>query len=532
MARRALLSVYDKEGLVELGRGLVRLGWELISTGGTAARLAEAGVPVRDIAAVTGFPEILDGRVKTLHPAVFGGILARRDVAAHREQLAAHGLETIDLVVSNLYPFRATVGRPGVTLDDALENIDIGGVSLIRAAAKNHRDVLIATDPREYGAVLEAIERGEEGEELRYRLACAAFAHTAAYDAVVSTWLAGRVGRGPRDLPDQLVLYFEKALALSYGENPHQPAAMYREPFVGAGALAGAQQLQGKPLSFNNLNDAEGALAAVREFRGPAAVAVKHATPCGVAIAETVAEACNKAHDADPVSIYGGILAVNRTLDGEAAEALRSIHLDVLVAPGYTEEALRILVRKPALRVLTTGEGQMFEAAGAAGAAGAGGAGGGSSGGGYDLRRIGGGLLVQLPDVVAEDPGSWQAATKRTPTAEELQELAFAWRVVKHVRSNAIVLARHGATIGIGGGQTNRVESARIAVNQAGARARGSVLASDAFIPFPDTIEVAATAGIAAVVQPGGSIRDADVIEAADQVGLAMVFTGVRHLRH
>jgi len=514
LPKTALLSVYDKTGLAEFGGGLVSMGWQLVSTGGTARALSGAGIPVTDVSEVTGFPEIMDGRVKTLHPAIFGGILARRGDARHMEQLAGHGLREIGLVAVNLYPFRATVERPGVTLDEAVENVDIGGPSMIRAAAKNYRDVLVVTDPGSYDAVLAALRAGADGEDFRYRLACAAFAHTAAYDAVIAGWFGGRIGAGPETMPQRLVLYLDKLADLTYGENPHQAAALYREPFAARGLLATARQLQGKPLSFNNLNDAQGAVEAVREFAVPAAVAVKHATPCGVGIGETLAEACQKAHDADPVSIYGGILAVNRNLDGDAAEVLRRIHLDLLVAPGYEPAAGAVLARKTSLRVLELG--------------------GPAAGNTYDVKRIGGGLLLQTPDAAAaaEDPAAWKVAGKRRPSEAELAELAFAWKAVKHVRSNAIVLARRGMTVGIGGGQTNRVEAARIAVRQAGEHARGSVLASDAYIPFPDTVEVAAAAGVAAIVQPGGSIRDEEAVAAADAADIAMVFTGTRHLRH
>jgi len=516
-SKRALLSVYDKNGLVELGQGLAQAGWELVSTGGTARTLREAGVPVTEVERVTGFPEMLDGRVKTLHPVLFGGILGRRDDPEHREQLRQHGIGWIDLVVSNLYPFRETVDRPDVTLELAIENIDIGGPSLIRAAAKNYRDVLIVVDPAEYPVVLQAIRDGAVTDDLRYRLAWQAFAHTAAYDAAISTWLGGRINQGPAALPDKLVLYFEKSQALSYGENPHQRAAAYRDPFYHAGLLGGMRQLQGKPLSFNNLNDAQGAVSAVAEFSRPAAVAVKHATPCGAGLADTVAEACRRAHDADPVSIYGGILAVNGTFDEAAAAALRRVHLDVLVAPEYTPEALTAMARKRDLRVLSTGARMTagYQALGA-----------------YDLKRIGGGLLLQEPDYLDEEPESWRPVTKLHPAPGQLADMELAWRVVKHVRSNAIVIAGGGMTLGIGGGQTNRVESARIAVRAAGDRARGAVLASDAFIPFADTVEVAAEAGISVIVQPGGSIRDQEAIDAAERLGIAMVFTGARHLRH
>ncbi len=409
--------------------------------------------------------------------------------------------------------------RPDVTLDIAAENIDIGGPSMIRAAAKNHAHVIVVTDPADYATVLEALRAGAGSVDasMRYRLACDAFAHTAAYDAAIAEWLGRRIGRTPAERPAKLVLYFEKAQDLSYGENPHQHAAFYREPFAPAGLLAGMAQLQGKPLSFNNLNDAQGAVAAVSEHTGPAAVAVKHATPCGVGTAASLAGACRKAYDADPVSIYGGIVAVNRPFDAEAAEVFRKVHLDVLIAPSYTPEALSVLSRKTNLRLLALGSqpGPGYQAAGD-----------------YDLKRVGGGLLMQVPDYREEDPAEWRVVTKRRPSDGELLDLAFAWKVVKHVRSNAIVLARDGMTIGIGGGQTNRVDSARIAAGQAGEKATGAVLASDAYIPFRDTIDVASAAGVRAVVEPGGSIRDGEAIAAADEAGMAMVFTGVRHLRH
>jgi phosphoribosylaminoimidazolecarboxamide formyltransferase/IMP cyclohydrolase len=520
--KRALLSVYDKTGLAELGQGLAALGWELVSTGGTAKALGTAGISVRELEDYTGFPEMMDGRVKTLHPRVFGGILGRRDDPKHMEQARAHGIQTIDLVVSNLYPFRQTVDRHDVTLAMAIENIDIGGPSMIRAAAKNYPDVLVIVEPADYARVLAALRaaggdpRGV-GPDLRYELAWRAFAHTAAYDAAVSTWLGQRISHTPADMPDKLVLYFERAQQLSYGENPHQAAALYREPFYSVGLLGGMQQVLGKPLSFNNLNDAQGAVSAVAEFARPAAVAVKHATPCGVGVADTLADAIARAHEADPVSIYGGILAVNQVFDAAAAAAVRRIHLDVLVAPDYTEEALPLLAKKASLRALRTGAAMTrgYQALG-----------------GYDLKRIGGGLLLQAPDYASADPATWEVVTQRQPTAAEMTDLEFAWAVVKHVKSNAIVLAAGGMTVGIGGGQTNRVESARIAARAAGERARGAVMASDAFVPFADTVEVAAAAGVTAIVQPGGSIRDAEAIAAADAAGMAMMFTRVRHLRH
>lgn len=510
--RRVLISVSDKTGVVELARRLAAAGVEILSTGGTARTLREAGVAVRDVSDFTGFPEILDGRVKTLHPRVHGGILALRDREEHLRQMAEQGLEPIDAVVVNLYPFRETVSRPGANFEEIVEQIDIGGPSLIRAAAKNHRYVAVVVDPADYGRLAEAAEGGAplSGDE-RLALAAKAFRHTAAYDAVIARYLTGRAGVR---FPEQLTLTYDLAQTLRYGENPHQPGAFYREPFAGPSTLAGARQLHGKELSYNNLLDADAAVRLVREFDGPAAVAIKHTNPCGVGWGDTLAEAFAEAYEADPVSIFGGIVAVNRSLDGETARRMKEIFLEIVIAPAFTPEALEILTAKKNLRLL--------EIPGLAEA--------GTEG--DFVRTVSGGLLIQGPDEAPVDPKSWRPVTKRAPTEEELGRLALAWRVVKHVKSNAIVLVNGRRTVGVGAGQMNRVGAARIAIAQAGDLARGSVLASDAFFPMPDTVEEAAKAGVTAIVQPGGSIRDEESIRAADEAGIAMVFTGIRHFRH
>lgn len=522
-----MISVSDKTGVVDLARGLHELGVEVISTGGTAKALGEAGVPVTPISDVTGFPEILDGRVKTLHPKVHGGLLGRRDLEEHRRQMAEHGIAPIDLVAVNLYPFRATVSRPGVTLEEAVENIDIGGPSMVRSAAKNHRDVIVLVNPERYPEVLQALrERGDLAPERRLALAVEAFRHTAFYDAVIAEYLGGVAGRGWRSFPAELTLAFERAYPLRYGENPHQEAAFYRDPLGDGAVLAAAKQLQGKELSYNNLNDAQAAWALVKEFGDPAAVAVKHANPCGVATASSLAEAYRRAYAADPVSIFGGILAFNRTVDGETAMALADVFLEVIIAPGFSAEARDTLERKRNLRLLEVGGAPAGGGAGAAGASPA------PPARDFDLRRIEGGLLLQGADAPGAAPHEWKCVTRARPEGRDLEELAFAWKVVKHVKSNAIVVAKGMQTLGVGAGQMNRIDAARIALRHAGERARGAHLASDAFFPFPDVVEEAAAAGIRAIVQPGGSVRDEESIRLADEKGLIMLFTGRRHFRH
>ena len=513
--RRALLSVSDKRGLVELAGGLVRHRVQLISTGGTFAALQEAGLPVTYISEVTGFPEILDGRVKTLHPAIHGGILARRDEPKHLAQLAEAGIAPIDLVVVNLYPFAATVAKPGVTMAEAIENIDIGGPSMIRSAAKNHADVVVLVDPEIYPTLLVEMDAhdGQVSREFARDRATEAFAHTAAYDTAIHHYLAG--AQGDR-FPAALDLRFEKVQDLRYGENPHQQAAFYREPGFRGFGLPGAEQLQGKELSFNNIGDANAAMELAASFAPPALVAVKHANPCGVGIGEDLSAAFDRAYASDPVSIFGGIIAANRELDGATAAKLAELFLEVIIAPSYSPEARVVLEVKKNLRLLRLDfptPGEQLPA-------------------GPELRRVAGGLLIQDLDRADYRPADLVVKTKQAPSPAELADLALAWKVVKYVKSNAIVLWRDGGTVGVGAGQMNRVGAARIAIAQAGERARGSVLASDAFFPMPDTVEEAAKAGVTAIIQPGGSIKDAESVAAADRAGLAMVFTGIRHFRH
>ncbi len=503
---RALLSVSDKRGLVEFARGLAELGFELVSTGGTARALEEAGLVVTPVERVTGFPEVLGGRVKTLHPRVHAGVLARADQLGELEAL---GVEPFDLVAVNLYPFESAVAG-GADERAALEQIDIGGPTLLRAAAKNHPRVWAVARPEDYPEVLRALaeESPEAQRRLRERLAARAFAHTAAYDAAIAAWFAERLeGR----FPERRLLVLERRASLRYGENPHQEAALYAVRGE-TGPLLEARQLQGKPMSFNNYGDAEAAWNLVSAYDEPAAVAVKHQNPCGVAVAPTLAEAFQKAHDADPVSIFGGIVALNRPVDVATAEKLAPLFLEVLLAPGYAPEALELLARKKNLRVL---EVPTF-----------------ASGDYLDLRRIRGGVLVQDADVAPLDLSRAEVVTRRAPTEAEWADLRFAWPVVRALRSNAIAVARDGQTLGAGMGQTSRIEAARHALDQAGEGARGAVLASDAFFPFDDVVRLAAERGVRAIVQPGGSKRDADSIAAADEAGIAMVFTHQRVFRH
>jgi len=539
--KRALISVSDKTGVVEFAAALAELGVEIISTGGTKTLLEQSGVPVTGISEVTGFPEILDGRVKTLHPNVHGGLLAIRGNAEHEAQIRQLGIEPIDLVAVNLYPFRQTIAKPGVTYDEAIENIDIGGPSMIRSAAKNHASVTVLTDAEDYAAVLEEIRAGGDTSfETRRRLAAKAFRHTAAYDALIADYLTKQSGE---TLPERLTVTFEKVQDLRYGENPHQRAAFYRKPLAPAGNITTARQLHGKELSYNNINDANAALALVKEFGEPAVVAVKHMNPCGVGIGPTILEAYRKAYEADPTSIFGGIVAANRPIDRATAELMHEIFLEIVLAPDFEPEALEILQKKKNIRLLALGDLGAASWAGPGGAEGAGAGGAGVSGGslsGYGalasaeffVTSVEGGLLVQDADRHSLSPSDLKVVTDRAPTEEELRQLLFGWKVVKHVKSNAIVLAKDGMTGGVGAGQMNRVGAARIAIEQAGERAKGSVLASDAFFPMGDTLELAAKAGITAGIQPGGSIRDAESVDVANKNGIAMVFTGVRHFKH
>jgi len=521
--RRALLSLSDKSGLVPFATGLASLGADLLSTGGTARALRDAGLAVTDVAAVTGFPEMLDGRVKTLHPRIHGALLALRDRAEHTAQLAAHGIEPIDLVAVSLYPFEATLaGDP--TLSEAIEQIDIGGPALLRSAAKNFMGVAPVVDPADYPAILDELHRvGDLGPATRRRLAAKAFAHTARYDSLIAAFFERLCATDTDDLnvhfaslpraafPPLLQLRLEKVQELRYGENPHQAAAWYRD--VGGGGLARSRQLQGKELSYNNLLDLHSAWALVREFATPVAVIIKHNNPCGVATDHALATAYLRARDADPVSAFGGILGFNRTLDAETARAIAATFVEAVIAPAYAPDALQVLADKKNLRVLELPLSS-------------------DDSGEADMRRVSGGLLVQDRDRADLDPATLQVPTQRRPSDAEMADLAFAWKVAKHVKSNAIVLAREGATVGVGAGQMSRVDSVRLAIAKAATDPRGSVLASDAFFPFRDGVESAAEAGVTAVIQPGGSVRDAEVIAAADTHGIAMVLTGIRHFRH
>ena len=511
---RALISVFDKTGIVELGQRLDRAGFELVSTGGTHRTLVEeGGLPVMQVSEVTGSPEILDGRVKTLHPAIHGGILARRDLPAHVKELGEHGIGAIDVVIGNLYPFVATISKADVTLEEALENIDIGGPTMLRAAAKNFGSVAVVVDPNDYDWVAEKLSSEGLSAEDRRGLAAKAFQHVAAYDAAVAGYLAQ--DPGDEALPEKLNLGFDQVATLRYGENPHQLGALYVPSGNVAGGIAGARQLHGRELSYNNLMDADAAWRTVSDFNEPTAAVIKHANPCGLSSNPVLDRAYLNAYEGDTVSAFGGIVGFNRTVTAAAAEAMNPVFYEVVVAPGYEPEALEILRRKRNLRVLEVETGGS-ELAGIA----------------LDIRPITGGVLVQTPDNIMENSGNWKATTERVPTEAELDDLAFAWVACKHIKSNAIAFAVDRTLVGMGAGQPNRVVSVHLSQRIAGDKSQGCVMASDAFFPFPDNIELAAEAGVTAIIQPGGSIRDDEVIEAANKHGIAMVFTGVRHFRH
>jgi len=517
---RALLSVSDKSGLAEFARGLARLGIALLSTGGTAKALADAGLPVVEIGDYTGFPEMLDGRVKTLHPKVHGGILARRDDDGHRAALEKHSIPTIDLVVVNLYPFRETVARPGCTLEDAIENIDIGGPAMVRSAAKNWRDVGIVVDPSDYAPLLAELDAHDAvlSTGTRFALARKAFSHTAAYDGAISNFLTARGPDGSVEtFPERFNLQAAKLFDLRYGENPHQQAAFYRDERPVAGAIATCRQLQGKELSYNNIADGDAAWECAKSFAEPACVIVKHANPCGVAISASLVDAYRKAFATDPTSAFGGVIAFNRPIDAPTVEAVAAQFVEVLIAPAYTSDALAVIAQKKNVRVL---EVPLPAAPSAAQ---------------IDWKRVGGGMLVQTADAREALPSELTVVTRRAPTPEQQTDLMFAWRVAKFVKSNAIVYCSQGRTLGIGAGQMSRVDSTRIAAmkaKHANLSLAGSVVASDAFFPFRDGLDVVADNGAVAVIEPGGSMRDDEVIAAADERGIAMVFTGVRHFRH
>ncbi len=523
--KRALISVSDKTGIVELGQGLIRHGVEILSTGGTAKALKEAGLKVKDVSEVTGFPEMMDGRVKTLHPKIHGGLLALRDNPDHMRQLAEQKIEPIDMVVVNLYPFARTVAKPGVHLEEAIENIDIGGPSMIRSASKNFRSVAVVVNPARYAALLAEMDQqeGEVGDDTLKQLAVEAFDHTAEYDAGIHRYLLEKLGAEAGPFPETIRFTFHRQQALRYGENPHQQAAWYRQAALNApdaeATLSSAKQLQGKELSFNNLLDLHAALEPVKEFAEPAACIIKHTNPCGLAIGADIAEAYRKAYHADPLSAYGGIVGLNRPLNRAVAELMQDIFLECVIAPGFEPDALELLRAKKNLRLLEIGA--LAPASGAL-----------LSWQTMDLKRVSGGLLLQERDRGQVKPDGLKVVSQQQPTAEQMRDLLFGWQVCKHVKSNAIVLVHHGATVGVGPGQTNRVGAAEIAVRQAGERARGAVVASDAYFPFRDGVDLLAKAGVSAVIQPGGSVRDEEVIAAANEHKLPMVFTGMRHFKH
>lgn len=504
--KRALISVSNKAGVVDFARGLEGLGYEIISTGGTYKTLAEAGVKVIKVADITGFPEILDGRVKTLHPKIHGGILARR-VPEHLQQLEANQIDTIDIVAVNLYPFRETVSKAGVTVEEAIENIDIGGPSMVRSAAKNHEDVIVLVKPEFYGPVLDELQTsGNISKNMRLKLALEAFSHTAAYDAMIASYLAGLTGD---TFLDNMVVAGEKVYELRYGENPHQKACFYRTMTPGA-SLADARQLNGKELSYNNIIDVQAAWSIVKEFAQSACVIIKHTNPCGTAVGETLEEAYAKAFAADPLSAYGGIIAFNRKVDLATARKAAEPFMECIIAPGYDDDALACFRAKKNLRILEMEISSTAE---------------------LQIKSVEGGFVVQESDQGAVTAQDLQVVTEKTPSQSEIEDLLFAWKIVKHVKSNAIVTAQNGASIGVGAGQMNRVGAAAIAL-QDEQKSWGAVLASDAFFPFKDTVELAAERGIKAIIQPGGSIRDQESIDACNQHGIAMVFTGIRHFKH
>lgn len=516
--KHALLSVSDKTGIIDLAQELTQYGITILSTGGTAKLLHDAGIAVIEVSDYTGFPEILDGRVKTLHPKIHAGILARKDLSDHQEVLNNISIPNIELVIVNLYPFRQTIAKQNCSLDEAIENIDIGGPTMVRAAAKNYRKVTIVTDPQDYLTLCEELEvnHGSISLASRFKLAQKAFMHTASYDSAISNYLTSLdADYQPKDFPDSLSLNFNIAQHLRYGENPHQKAAFYRDETITPGSLANYQQLQGKELSYNNIADTDAAWECVKTFDCPACVIVKHANPCGIAIAETTLHAYQRAFATDPTSAFGGIIAFNRAVDKDTAEAVLKQFVEVIIAPEITQEAQQLLAQKNNIRILVLPLQYGYHR--------------------YDLKRIGGGILVQTPDIRNITISDLRIVTKIQPTPQQLEDLLFAWRAAKFVKSNAIVFCRNGQTIGIGAGQMSRVDSARIAsikAQQAGFTLAESAVASDAFFPFRDGLDVVVQAGATAIIQPGGSIRDNEVIAAADEQGVAMVFTSIRHFRH
>ncbi len=511
--KRALISVSDKSGVAEFAKKLHGQGVEILSTGGTASLLQENGVPVTAVSDVTGFPEMMDGRVKTLHPKIHGAILGRRDVAAHTDAMREHGIVPIDLVAINLYPFEATIAKENCTLEDAVENIDIGGPAMIRSAAKNFNDVAVVVSPRDYDVVIQEMQAhdGALTAKTRQRLSRDAYAHTARYDAIITRYLSGQLDPGA--FPPLHIEPYEKVQDLRYGENPHQAASLYRGVRARPSDIVAAKQLQGKELSFNNFLDLNAAWELVTEFEGSASVIIKHSNPCGVATGDDANAVFVRARETDPVSAFGGILGFNRPVGETLAREIIQNFVEAVVAPGFDPKALEVFASKKNIRLmeLPLPDNPSRET---------------------DLKRIGGGVLVQDLDAIAHDPAKLKTVTSRAPTGREMQDLLFAWVVAKHVKSNAIVYARDGATLGVGAGQMSRVDSARLAVEKANEPLKGCVMASDAFFPFRDSVDAAAEHGVAAIIQPGGSIRDEEVIKAAEEHGIAMVFTGLRHFKH
>ena len=516
MKKRAVLSVSDKTGVVDFAKALEALGYEVVSTGGTSKAIDAAGVAVTGVSDITGFPECLDGRVKTLHPMIHAGILAMRGNPDHMKQIEQLGVTPIDIVAINLYPFKETMLKEGVSLEEAIENIDIGGPTMIRAAAKNWQDVAVIVDPADYTAVIDELKAtGSVSKETKFRLAGKVFEHTAQYDALIAGYL--RRQRGDTPFADALTLTFEKVQEMRYGENPHQSAAFYKEIGSADNTLAAAKQLHGKELSYNNIGDANGALDVIKEFgfELPCAVAVKHANPCGVATGKNLHEAYLRAYESDPVSIYGGIVALNREIDEETARELAKIFLEIIIAPCFSAAALEILTAKKNIRLLELPNLAKPNAKGT-----------------LDMKKVAGGLLVQELDTELLNEQDVKCVTKRQPTEQELRDLHFVWKIVKHTKSNGIALAKDNQTVGVGPGQTNRITALELAIKYGGDKVKGSVMGSDAYFPFSDCVEAAQKAGITAIIQPGGSIRDEDSIKAADAAGIAMLFTGMRHFKH
>ncbi len=510
---RALISVSDKTGVVEFAKELAELGVEIISTGGTSKTLLENGIKITQVSDVTGFPECLDGRVKTLHPSIFGGILAMRSKKDHMDQLRELNINKIDMVVVNLYPFKNTILKDDVTLIEAIENIDIGGPSMLRAAAKNHQDVAVICNPSDYKSIIEELNKNKSiSPETKFKLAIKVFEHTAAYDALIAEYLRNEI---KASLPDNLTLTYEKVQDLRYGENPHQTASYYKEIIITKGALTNAVQLHGKELSFNNINDTNGALQTLKEFDEPTVVAVKHANPCGVASGYDIYDAYLKAYEADPISIFGGIVAANREIDAKTAEEINKIFIEIVIAPSFSDEALKILIGKKNIRLLKLDDIMNMEDKSQ-----------------IDIKKVSGGILVQSMDDILVDKEDLKVVTSRIPTEREMQDLIFAFKVVKHTKSNGIVVAKDKKTLGVGPGQVNRIWAVENSIRNATGDTKGAVLASDAFFPFDDCVTEAFAGGISAIIQPGGSLNDEASINKANELGIAMIFTGIRHFKH